>query len=196
MLKLSVYNRFSKSPVYFDICKESFNEFEDSKNTLITEFKKYGSELSADRLNFLSRKMDRDFAISITFAAMCLEAFIYDYAATYFTDTYAKNYLQDIDFVSKWVVVPKLVTGKDFPTDSQAFEQLQKLRKERNDLVHYKSKPFPDREQLVKMIQETKEETKGRKEFNPYQTIIEALIELRNLDDEVEDKWWELVEIN
>ena len=128
---------------------------------------------------------------------MFLEAFIYDYATSHFTETFAKNYLANIDFVSKWIVIPKLVTGNDFPTDSQAFEQLIKLRKERNELVHYKSKPWPDSVQLAKMIQKTKEEIKGAKTFKPFETIIEVLAELRKLDDErIVSEWWELVRVD
>jgi len=42
--------------------------------------------------------------------------------------------------VSKWVVIPKLVIGKEIKRDGQAYELLQKLFRLRDKLVHYKTK--------------------------------------------------------
>jgi hypothetical protein len=78
----------------------------------------------------------------IVFAAMCVEAFIYDYGASHLSDPYMTKRLDKLDVVSKLMVVTKLVLGKDFPVDGQAFEELQKLIKNRNRLVHFKSKKF------------------------------------------------------
>ena len=78
----------------------------------------------------------------IVFAAMCIEAFIYDYGASHLSDSYMKRHLDKLDITSKLVIVTKLVLGKDFPMDGQAFEGLQNLVKSRNRLVHFKSKNF------------------------------------------------------
>jgi hypothetical protein len=79
--------------------------------------------------------------ITICFSAMCLEAFIYDYAARNISDSYAHRYLDKLDVVSKWVVIPQLATGKEFPTSSHAFGLLRFLVTTRNQLVHFKSSP-------------------------------------------------------
>lgn len=147
-----------------------------------------------DKFLFYLIATDKYQSTAIVFGAMCLEAFIYDYAATHFTDTYVGNYLDSLDFVSKWVIVPKLVTGKDFPTNTQAFELLRRLCKERNKLVHAKSKPVPSDNELAKMIEESTQENRSNT-FNPYQAITEALTELRNLDgDEIATRWWAIEE--
>lgn len=78
----------------------------------------------------------------IVFASMCLEAFIYDYGASHLGDAYMKNNLDKLELPSKLIIATKLVTGKDFPVDRQAFEGLKNLVKSRNKLVHFKSKRF------------------------------------------------------
>lgn len=149
----------------------------------------------------LGIKMSEYRVIATVFGALCLEAFIYDYAAIHFSDTHTRKYLEKVGFISKWVIIPKLVAGRDFPTNSQAFALLVELKRERDKLIHAKSKPMPNKDEINKLVKKGKKAIllfeKGIKphDLNPYQTIIEVLTELRNLEDEVEDKWWELVEV-
>jgi len=84
--------------------------------------------------------------IAIIFTHIFLEALIYDYGATHKSDSYIKKYVDKLDIKSKWVVIPKIVTGKDFPTDSKAFELLQKLTKLRNNIIHLKTSNSKDKE--------------------------------------------------
>jgi len=150
----------------------------------------------------LGVKMFEYRVIATIFGALCLEAFIYDYAAIHFSDTHARKYLEKVGFISKWVIIPKLVTGSDFPTDSQAFELLLKLNKERDRLVHAKSKPMPSKDEIKKMVEVGKKLTllfeKGIKphELNPYQIVIDVLTKLRELENEgAVTKCWELKEV-
>ncbi|HSH52336.1 MAG TPA: hypothetical protein VK982_11495 [Bacteroidales bacterium] len=76
---------------------------------------------------------------AIVFTFIFLEALIYDYCATFTSDNFVKKYIDKLDFISKWVLIPKFVSGSQFPTDSQSFEYLQRLKKERNDLMHFKN---------------------------------------------------------
>ena len=82
------------------------------------------------------------FLIVVTFSAMCLESFIYDYAATFLTDSYVQNYIDKLDVISKWVIVPRLIAGKEISRDKQAFQLLKETIKVRNDFVHSKSKAW------------------------------------------------------
>lgn len=86
--------------------------------------------------------------IVIVFAALTCESYIYDYAARHFSDTFVRKYLDKLDVMSKWVVVPRLVTGKDLPTGGQALQLLRELVTARNEIVHYKTTrltlPDPD----------------------------------------------------
>src|SRR6266550_1951091 len=72
--------------------------------------------------------------ITICFSSMCLEAFIYDYAARHISDKYVQTNLDRLNALAKWVVIPRLVTGKDFPTESHAYLLLRLLVKTRNGL--------------------------------------------------------------
>lgn len=80
--------------------------------------------------------------ISITFAAMAIEGFIFDYGAVGLGDNFMKDYIDKLDTISKWIVIPKLITGKDFPKDRISFELLCKTIKLRNEFIHIKSKKY------------------------------------------------------
>jgi hypothetical protein len=78
--------------------------------------------------------------IIVVFTGMFLEAFIFDYASSRLSTSYVKKYLDKLDTSSKWIVIPKLTTNKNFPPQSEAFSFLQEISSQRNKFVHYKSK--------------------------------------------------------
>lgn len=88
--------------------------------------------------------MRRHNLVAISFATMFLESIIWDYAAINTSQNLAKEHLSKLDLVGKWKVVPKLVNGKEVSIGSKAIGLLKKLNKERNKIVHSKSKPVPD----------------------------------------------------
>lgn len=45
--------------------------------------------------------------VSVVFSALSLEAFINDYASQRLSKSYFDNYLDKLDLVSKWVVIPR-----------------------------------------------------------------------------------------
>lgn len=89
--------------------------------------------------------------IALVFSALAIEGYIYDYAARKLSDSYVSTHLDRLDVVSKYVIVPKLVTGKDFPKDGRAFQLLKQLIQNRNYIVHNKSA------KVVVEVQETSE---------------------------------------
>lgn len=91
-------------------------------------------------LDSLEEAIDQSCIIAVVFTAMYFEAFIYDYAASCLGDKYSKDHLDKLDFISKWLVIPKLITGKEISKSGQAYEALKRLHKERNSLVHLKSR--------------------------------------------------------
>ena len=179
----------AKSAEFFDICEDSYRNFQKSK----AEFHRIKNKKSGkkwDDLLDIGAEMRHHFASTIVFGAMCLEAFIYDYAAHHFGDTFAKNYLDSLNFVSKWVVIPKLVTGKDFPTDGQAFERLKNLAKARNDLVHHKSRKRPSEDAELEKLMDEIEKKDDANAVNAYQAVKAVLTELRKLESYKKNRWW------
>jgi hypothetical protein len=78
--------------------------------------------------------------VVIVFAALCLEAYINDYAINRFSRKYFEKHLDKLDLLSKWIVIPRIVTGKQLNPDSEAVQDLQWLVTLRNRLAHFKSK--------------------------------------------------------
>ncbi|MFZ2148161.1 MAG: hypothetical protein WAV28_13160 [Sedimentisphaerales bacterium] len=191
MVNLIIAGRWApKCSDFFDICTESYNNFQKSKAEL-QRIKMGGvTEKAVDELNNVAAELNHHSASTVVFAALFLEAFIYDYAAANFSDTYTENYLDKLSLVSKWVVIPKLVTGKNFPTEGQAFEHLVKLHKARNSLVHYKSGPLPDNVEELERVFEKMEKEDDANVVNAYQTVKEVLTELRKLEGDGDWNIW------
>jgi len=123
----------------------------------------------------------------ITFTHIFLEAIIYDFCAVNFSDTYTKNYIDKLNFLSKWVVIPRLVTGNNFPTDSKAFQLLKKLNKYRNELVHLKT----EKNTKESFLREVDKSIYGIGPYECYECMAEALLELRKIGEHKSEifKW-------
>lgn len=73
-------------------------------------------------------------------AALFLEAYIYDYGARRSSANFVDKYLDKLDPVAKWVLVPRLFAPPGISQDDDIFRRLRELFKLRNDLVHHKTK--------------------------------------------------------
>lgn len=78
--------------------------------------------------------------LAVVAAALFLEAYIFDYCARRESATFAKKYIDRLDPVAKWIIVPRLVAPPGLDPGSNVFERLHKLFKLRNELVHHKTK--------------------------------------------------------
>ena len=65
-------------------------------------------------------RRDNHCLIAIVFAALAVEAYMYDYAARNLGEQFVASHLDRLDVVSKWVIIPRLVTGKGFPKGERA----------------------------------------------------------------------------
>lgn len=79
---------------------------------------------------------------AIVFSTMCFEAAIYDFAAIHLGDEYVAQHLDKLDLLSKWLVIPQLVSGIELNKGEAPYGALKQLIKQRNRLVHAKSEPL------------------------------------------------------
>ncbi|HEX8352811.1 MAG TPA: hypothetical protein VF611_07930 [Pyrinomonadaceae bacterium] len=166
---------------YHRICKRHLRLLGELESNLEALKKKHPSEFEAyPEYSELTEEAEECSSIVIVFAAMCLEAFIYDYGAVHTSDSYMENYVDKLSPVAKWVVVTKLVTGKDFPTDSQAFQMLRTLMKARNDMVHFKSFDVPVDD--LKKLQKLMNKAPIISAQDAFKAISLVMIELEKLD--------------
>jgi hypothetical protein len=102
-----------------------------------------------EELSEFSRRMEECYedreqsaVVAITFSGMALEAFFYDYGAEELGDAFVQEHLDKLDLKSKFIIYPRLVRGRSPEKSSAAYQNLQRLVKLRNELVHFKSRPF------------------------------------------------------
>jgi hypothetical protein len=116
---------------------ELTRKIEELKSTHVYAGKTNG--VSDPKLAAHETDLEKTAFVLIVFSAMALEAYIYDYAARHLGDVFVKDHLDKMDTVSKWVIVPELVTGKPLPNRLQWHGRLKKLIQVRNSITHYKS---------------------------------------------------------
>ena len=116
--------------------------------------------------------------ISTLFAAMFLEAYIYDYGARKKSASYIDNYIDKIDPPSKWVVITQLFNSSGIDPSTQAYQRLKALFGYRNSLAHNKSKAVSGPNDISQM---------APKLFKPYECleiISMVMTELKKIDPE------------
>jgi hypothetical protein len=130
---------------YFRLALENWERIQKLKQEHDALQARFGShnKVSDDIANQLASKNDEIGKLAlvvIIFCAFTLEAYINDYAINRLSKSYLKNYLDKLDLVAKWVVIPRLVTQKRLDPGSRALQDLAWLVQLRNNLAHYKSK--------------------------------------------------------
>jgi len=137
--------RWSSASYYSELAQTHLSEMENAigreatltRDGNITEEELYAVMVE---LHDVSDTVHAAAISAIVFAAMAIEAYIYDYAARHLGKPFTDKHVDTLSIESKWVVIPKLITGKSFPKDRRAFELLKGLIKSRNSLVHSKSR--------------------------------------------------------
>jgi hypothetical protein len=155
------FARQSMVGVFAEIAREHYECFLQCELQLAGFEEKLAQRISDDDRLSLNHEVylvqceqNKHGVIVIVFSALAVEAYIYDYAARNVSDSFAKKYLDKLDTVSKWVVIPRLATGNSFPTASKGFALLRSLIRARNNIVHHKSSRMPVTEQELKEFAE------------------------------------------
>jgi hypothetical protein len=117
---------------------------------------------------------------TIVFAAMCVEAAAYDFSAIQFGDRYAAQYLDKLDLVSKWVVAPRLLSGKSLREHGPALNALRSLVRVRNRLVHSKSVAYGP-ETLAKTMRDNSQDPFSADVHNAFKVLVLLALEMKEL---------------
>jgi hypothetical protein len=91
----------------------------------------------------------------VIFLTTFLESYINDLAGIVLGDKYFRDHLDRLSIVSKWFIIPRLITGNEIDKSKSYFATLQDLIKRRNSLIHHKSE---DAINYLSEIDEKKEE--------------------------------------
>ncbi len=104
----------------------------------ISKLKKVSDDFT-DKLAEKNDRIGRLALVVVIFCATSLEAYINHYAISKLSKNYLKTYLDKLDLFSKWVIIPRLITGTELNAGSKAFQDLSWLITLRNKLIHHKS---------------------------------------------------------
>jgi|GEM_PF-2239528 len=93
-----------------------------------------------DDFEFYSEMLRRDTIKIIIFLCTFLESYIFDFAGIMLGDNYTKSHLEKLDTISKWILIPKLITGHEIDKSKSYYSRLKNLVMWRNKIIHSKSK--------------------------------------------------------
>src|SRR5439155_24910077 len=94
--------RIGADPHYFQVCKRNIQRLRELESEIEAVKKKYISDFDKTSEYWdLRSEADECSSIVIVFAAMCLEAFIYDYGAVHTSDSFMNNYVDKLSPVAK-----------------------------------------------------------------------------------------------
>lgn len=136
--------RWDGTSGYLKLAKQNYELFQASQQELknlcepMAESEEAAMIQLHDSDKWLEASLDRGMIVVI-FTAIALESHINEYASRRLGSGYFDKHIDQLDTLSKWVVVPHLVAGRGLQRDHQAYQLLAELFKWRNKLVHPKA---------------------------------------------------------
>ena len=130
---------------FFHVAVDTYREIERLEKEH-NELQLNTSEAEKSTDDFVDRVAEKNDRIGlltlvvVVFCATSLEAYINQYAINKLSKNYFKTYLDKLDLLSKWIVLPRIITGKQLDIGSKSVQELSWLISLRNKLVHYKSR--------------------------------------------------------
>ena len=128
-------------------------------------------------------QIQRATVVSVVFSALTLESFINDYGISNFSKTFFDKYLDRLNPVAKWMIIPRLKTGKQLDPQRPPIHKLSSLFRQRDKLVHHKTVTKPVSEAFNK---EWLDEKHSEEALSTVQLLVE---ELAKIDQTVDVSW-------
>lgn len=160
---------------YAEIAEETFAQFLFEKTNPVPR-----SELRHDSAAYDEHQNRKNVAgiKTIVFSAMALEAAAFEFATIQLGERLAKAYLDKLDVVGKWVVIPRLVCGRSLREDGPAINGLKGLVAARNALVHHKSTEWDREGKAEKAMRQRRASFETDQVPNAFKTLILLSLEL------------------
>ncbi|MET2901611.1 hypothetical protein ABXV22_25435 [Vibrio rotiferianus] len=176
--------------LYYKVAKESLDDFLKFSNDFELHQRSYCSESDLSQKWEIADKLYENREISaiksITFSAMCLEAFLYDYAV----HSQSKSFLS-----KKWSAKEKFshylyaVDKIEVDIQGDIYQRVEKLFSLRNQLVHFKSRKYQmDQLHLASEFHDDLNESLGLGASNSLETIHSVIM---YIDEETGSKHFE-----
>ena len=145
--KSRTFARMGLVDTFFEIAADSFLEFRKDKkefDLIISE----GGVLHEgifiykriDDYSLYQDKLRKGTIKIIIFLTTFLESYINDLGGIVLGDNYVKDHLDKLSIISKWIVIPRLISGKEIDKSKSYFEDFKELVRWRNILIHHKTK--------------------------------------------------------
>lgn len=133
---------------YAKIALENYDRIQEllkKRKIIDNKYKEQGRISEEEDMEYgkLSSEIGIYSRVVVIFCGLALEAFINNYAIRNLSRNYFDKYLDKLDLMSKWIVIPRLLIGSQLDLGSQPLQDLNWLIKQRNELVHFKSKTVP-----------------------------------------------------
>lgn len=182
-LEIELYNHYT----FFAIAIRHYRQIE--KLVKQRDQFKIKTERDVNYSATLNASIQRDAMVTTIFCALTLEAFINLYGISNFSKRYFDKHLDKLNPISKWLIIPKLLTGKQISTDGQGYELLKETFKLRDKLVHYKS-----RKKKVSELIEQQDWVTEKHAQRFIKGVTKILQELKSIDPQIDIDWLEKVE--
>lgn len=173
---------------YAKIALENYDRIQEllkKRKVIDDKYKEQGQISEEEDIEYgeLNSEIGKYSRVVVVFCGLALEAFINDYAIRSLSRNYFNKYLDKLDLMSKWIVIPKLLTGSQLDAGSQPLQDLDWLIKQRNKLVHFKSQSVAvNKLGSIKFF--TAQDAK-----KAISTVKSVVLALHNMDKRANETW-------
>ena len=170
---------------YFEVALTNYEEVKKLKEEIEDMTKKIRNKEKKLDDNHINSIADKNYLISnyamvvVIFSALSLEAYINNYAINRLSKNYFTKYLDKLNPLAKWIIIPRITTGRQLDTGFKVIQDLSWLFSLRNDLVHYKSKKIQIKKGQLVEDPDFIEEYHAKRAIN---TVKNLMLEFKKID--------------